>query len=407
MTQLTRSLGVGRSTGIGVAAMLGAGVFFVWAPAYKLAGDWLIISLVIAAAVATVNALVTTQLAISVPRSGGIYAFGRHYRGPFTGFVAGWMFLTGKTASGAAVALIASSYLWPDESRWLAAAFLVAGTVITVSGIRQTAWLSIVVAVVVSIGLMIVVVVSFFTTQVPQVVNGPTPEPLSVLHAAALMFFAFAGYARMATLAEEVVKPRQTLPRAIGLALGFVVALYALVGWAVSRVLPSYLGDFDTPLRVLAPGGLSPLLTVLVILACAGSLLAILAGLSRTVLQMGREGDMPRILGTISAKTGGPVVAEVTVGMLAVVAVLTLDVTALVALSGAGVLTYYAVGHWSALAQPRDQRIVWPIIPVVGLILCGVLVIVLPWQSLAVAAASLAIGSGWFLVSWNQRRRRT
>ena len=406
MTQLARSLGVVRSVGIGVAAMLGAGVFFVWAPAYELAGSWLMVSLGIAAVIATLNALVTTQLAVNVPRSGGIYAFGRHYRGPLTGFIAGWMFLTGKTASVAAIALIAASYLWPEGARLLAAGLLIAGTVVTVSGIRQTAWLSLTIAAIVTVGLVSLVGFSLTTTApVPIPVAASQPAPLSVVTAAALMFFAFAGYARMATLAEEVVDPRRTLPRAIGVALAIVLALYAFVGWGVSRVLPGYSGEFDTPLRALAPGGLSALVTALAVVACVGSLLAILAGLSRTALQMGREGDLPRILGTVSDKTGGPLVADITVGVLAVVAVLTLDVTGLVAVSGAGVLTYYAIGHWSALAQRREERLVWPIVPAVGLLMCAVLVLTLPGQSLLVAAISLLVGAVWFAVAERTRRQ--
>ena len=405
MTQLARSLGVVRSTGIGVASVLGAGVFFVWAPAYELAGSWLLVSLAIAALIAALNALVTTQLAINVPRSGGIYAFGRYCRGPLTGFIAGWMFLTGKTASVAAIALIASSYLWPEGARWLAAGLLVAGTLVTVSGIRQTAWLSLTIAAVVATGLVIIVGVSVGNqSAVPAPGESLAPEPMSVVTAAALMFFAFAGYARMATLAEEVIEPRKTLPKAIGSALAIVLAVYAVVGWAVLRVLPEYSGEFDTPLRVLAAGSLSPVVTVLAVMACVGSLLAILAGLSRTALQMGREGDLPKILGTVSEKTGGPVVAEVAVGVLSIIAVLTLDVTGLVALSGAGVLTYYAIGHWSALAQKPEERLVWPAIPVVGLILCGALVVSLPWASLAVAGVSLAGGIVWFAIAERHRR---
>jgi basic amino acid/polyamine antiporter, APA family len=408
MTQLTRSLGVVRSTGIGVAAMLGAGVFFVWAPAYQLAGSWLLVSLGIAGVIAAVNAIVTTQLAVNAPRSGGIYTFGRHYRGPFTGFVAGWMFVTGKTASVGAIALIAASYVWPEGARGLAAGLLVAGTLVTASGIRQTAWLSLIIAAIVTVGLVAVVGFSLWSTPaIPAPVAATAEGPVSVLTAAALMFFVFAGYARMATLAEEVVEPRRTLPRAIGLALAIVLALYACVGWGVSRVLPGYSGEFDTPLRVLAPGDMSTVVTVLAVVACVGSLLAILAGLSRTALQMGREGDLPRILGTVSDKTGSPIVADITVGVLAVIAVLTLDVTGLVAVSGSGVLTYYAIGHWCALKQTREERLVWPVVPVVGLVMCAVLVVTLPWQSLLIAAISLGVGVLWFGVAQWHRGRRT
>jgi basic amino acid/polyamine antiporter, APA family len=406
MGELQRRLGVVGSTGVGVAAMLGAGVFFVWAPAWSLAGPWLLLSLAIAAAVATINALVTTQLAVQVPQSGGIYAFGRHYRGPFTGFVAGWMFLTGKTASVAAVSLIAASYVFPGHAKATAVGLLVVGTLATVSGIRSTAGVSIAVSVVVATGLVVVVVSAFSrgteSVQVPD--SELLTTPLGVVTAAGLMFFAFAGYARMATLAEEVVNPVKTLPRAIGLALGIVVALYALVGWTVSLVLPGYTGEFDTPLRALAPGALSPLVTVLAVVACVGSMLAILAGLSRTALQMGRNGDLPRRVGAVSTTKGGPVVAEVLVGVLAVATVLFLDATALVALSGVGVLTYYAIGHWSALSQRPDERLVPVFVPVVGGVACIGLVFSLPWQSLALATASFLVGTVWFLVAHPSRR---
>ena len=76
----------------GMAAILGAGIFAVIAPAAGIAGPALLISLVIAALVAFCNALSSTQLAAVFPRSGGTYEFGRHMLGPWAGYLAGWMF---------------------------------------------------------------------------------------------------------------------------------------------------------------------------------------------------------------------------------------------------------------------------------------------------------------------------
>jgi APA family basic amino acid/polyamine antiporter len=406
MVALSRTLGVVRSTGIGVAAMVGAGVFFVWAPAFDYAGSWLMVSLLIAALVATLNALVTTQLAINVPQSGGIYAFGRHYRGPFTGFVAGWMFLTGKTASVAAIALIAGSYLWPDAPRWVAMAIVALGTLTIVSGIRLTATVSLVIATVVVTGIVGLILVATFSGTTPPASMPPADQtsPLGVLTAAGLIFFAFAGYARMATLAEEVVEPRVTLPRAIGWALGLVLTLYALTGWSVLGVLESGAAIVDTPLRVIAPEGWSVAVSSLAVIACVGSLISILAGLSRTALQMGREGDLPGLLARVSPRTGGPWVAELGVGVVAMVAVAVLDITGLVAVSGAGVLTYYAIGHWSALKLTRTERLVPPIVPVIGFVLCVALVVTLPWQSVAFATASFVVGVVWFVIAHRSGR---
>lgn len=404
MAQLVRSLGVVRSVGIGVASMLGAGVFFVWGPAFALAGSWLLLALAIAAMVATLNALVTTQLAIAHPSSGGIYAFGRHYRGPLTGFIAGWMFLVGKTASVAAIALVAASYLWPDNPRPVAVGLLLAGTSLIASGIRSSATVSLVLAGLVVAGLVTLVIFPSLGDPVPA--PGSLPDnPIDVLTAAGLIFFAFAGYARMATLGEEVVSPRRTLPRAIGWALGIVLVLYGLIGWVMLGVLPGSGEGKDTPLRLVVSEEGSTALTVLVVLACIGSLVAVLAGLSRTAFALGRNDDLPKVLAYVSPRTGGPLVAELAIGVLAVVAVVLLDVTSLVALSGAGVLTYYAIGHWSALKQQRSERIVPAIVPAIGGVLCVILVVALPWQSVAVAAGSAAIGIGLFgLRRWRARR---
>lgn len=401
MQSLERRLGVVGSMAIGIAAMLGAGVFFVWKPAFDLAGEWLLLSLGIAALVATLNGLVTTQLAINHPVSGGIYSFGRHYRGPLVGFMAGWFFLTGKTGSAAAIALIAATYLVPDYAGVVAAALIAVFTGIVIAGIRATATVSLLIAAVVLSGLVALSTPAIAERGIDLTMS--TTPGLGVLTAAGLMFFAFAGYARMATLGEEVKDPRRTLPRAIVGALVVVLALYALVALAV---IPRFAdsGAPEAPLTVLTTGLAPGLLTALAVLACGGSLLAILAGLSRTGLQMARHRDIPGALARISPRTGGPLVAEVSVGLVAIVLVLLTDPLWLVGLSSTGVLAYYAIGHYSALAQPATERFLPAVVPVIGLVLCVVLVATLPPLSLLAGLVWAAAGIVWFVIA---RRGRT
>ena len=401
MQSLERRLGVVGSMAIGIAAMLGAGVFFVWKPAFDLAGEWLLLSLGIAALVATLNGLVTTQLAINHPVSGGIYSFGRHYRGPLVGFMAGWFFLTGKTGSAAAIALIAATYLVPDYAGVVAAALIAVFTGIVIAGIRATATVSLLIAAVVLSGLVALSTPAIAERGINLTMS--TTPGLGVLTAAGLMFFAFAGYARMATLGEEVKDPRRTLPRAIVGALVVVLALYALVALAV---IPRFAdsGAPEAPLTVLTTGLAPGLLTALAVLACGGSLLAILAGLSRTGLQMARHRDIPGALARISPRTGGPLVAEVSVGLVAIVLVLLTDPLWLVGLSSTGVLAYYAIGHYSALAQPATERFLPAVVPVSGLVLCVVLVATLPPLSLLAGLVWAAAGIVWFVIA---RRGRT
>lgn len=401
MQSLERRLGVVGSMAIGIAAMLGAGVFFVWKPAFDLAGEWLLLSLGIAALVATLNGLVTTQLAINHPVSGGIYSFGRHYRGPLVGFMAGWFFLTGKTGSAAAIALIAATYLVPDYAGVVAAALIAVFTGIVIAGIRATATVSLLIAAVVLSGLVALSTPAIAERGINLTMS--TTPGLGVLTAAGLMFFAFAGYARMATLGEEVKDPRRTLPRAIVGALVVVLALYALVALAV---IPRFAdsGAPEAPLTVLTTGLAPGLLTALAVLACGGSLLAILAGLSRTGLQMARHRDIPGALARISPRTGGPLVAEVSVGLVAIALVLLTDPLWLVGLSSTGVLAYYAIGHYSALAQPATERFLPAVVPVIGLVLCVVLVATLPPLSLLAGLVWAAAGIVWFVIA---RRGRT
>lgn len=390
---------------IGIAAMLGAGVFYVWAPAVALAGSWVLVSLLIAAVVATLNALVTAQLAIQLPVSGGIYSYANHYRGPYAGFLAGWLFVTGKTGSAAAIAFIAASYLDAGNARLIAVGFVVALSAIIVSGIRLAAGVSMAIAGVVIVGLMwLALPRTLFAEPLPAF--DPDPSIVGIVGAAGLIFFAFAGYARMATLGEEVTNPTKTIPRAIIGALWVVLVVYLVVALAATPILLAAPSSLDAPLTALAGTGNEWLVSALAVAASLGSLLAILAGLSRTSLAMGRRKDLPSLLSRVSPRTGGPIVAEVTVAGLAIVLILVTDPLWLVGLSSAGVLTYYAIGHVSALAQPRSETYLPRVVPVMGLLLCALLVFTLPIASVIAAAVSAALGTIWFLVNPARRAER-
>ncbi|PND51791.1 APC family permease, partial [Rhodococcus sp. ENV425] len=231
-TPLQRRLGTGDAVAIGLGAMIGAGVFSAFAPAAAAAGAGLLVGLAVAAVVAYCNATSSAQLAAQYPTSGGTYVYGRERLGPWWGFVAGWGFVIGKTASCAAMALTFAAYAVPEPwRRPVAVAAVLALTAVNYRGITRTARLARIIVALVLVALAVAVTASW---------AGPGAQPADpfgpvgggaygVLQAAGLLFFAFAGYARIATLGEEVREPRRTIPRAIVGALGFVVLLYAVV----------------------------------------------------------------------------------------------------------------------------------------------------------------------------------
>ncbi|MBB5633702.1 APA family basic amino acid/polyamine antiporter [Cryobacterium mesophilum] len=395
MTTLQRRLGTGGAVVIGLASMMGAGVFFVWAPAAQAAGSGLIVGLVIAGLVATLNALSSAQLAMVHPVSGGTYAYARATVGPWTGFAAGWLFLAGKTASVGAIALVAGGYLWPEYARAVAIAAVVVFAVINMTGIRSTAAVSTVIVAIVFVGLgaMVVAALGKFPATPPiGVFNGGV---FGILQSAGLLFFCFAGYARMATLGEEVREPNRTIPRAILAALAIVLVVYAFVGALCLLVLgPDALAASVAPLADLV-GAASPLGAVVRVvagIACLGSLVGILAGLSRTSLAMARERDLPPALAFISGRTHAPMIAEATFAVLAIVGILVLDPARLVGFSSCAVLVYYGIAHLSAFRQPVGERWLPRVVQVVGMAGCLLLAVTLPWQAVVYAAGVLAIG---------------
>lgn len=410
-TTLARSLTTTDAVMVGLGAMLGAGVFAAVGPAAAAAGPWLLLGLALAAIVAYCNATSSAQLAALHPESGGTYVYARHRLGAYPGFLAGWSFVVGKSASLAAMALTFGSYVAADLARPLAVLAVVVLTAVNVAGVQRTARLTRVLVTVVLLTLVVVVVAALSTAaggagvvadSAPTVVG---VGPLDVLRAAGLLFFAFAGYARIATLGEEVVDPATTIPRAIPRALGIVVATYVLVmGTALLAVGADVLASAPAPLAaVVAAGplaGVAPLVRVGAAVAAAGVLLSLLAGVSRTGLAMARRRELPGQLDAVHPRFRTPYRAELLVGALVCAVVLVADLRGAIGFSSLGVLTYYALANASAWTlSPEERR--WPRwLSGLGIVGCVVLALSLPGVAVLGGVALLAVGSlVWWLTS--------
>lgn len=370
---------------IGLGAMLGAGVFVSFGPAAAAAGTALPGALALAAAVAWANADSSARLAARLPTSGGAYAYGRARLSPGWGALAGWAFLVGKTISAGAIAGAVGAYAWPEHARPVAALVVVALTALACAGVQRGVAVTRVLVVVVLLTLAAVVVATLTSrgASAPFTADGTEASPVvATLRGAGILFFAFAGYARIATLGEEVRDPARTLPRAIGVALALVLLTYTAVGWAVLRSLGlSGLADSQRPVAdALAAAGHpgAPVGAVVVVAAVAalGSGLGVLLGLSRTTMAMARDGVLPRGLARLDGAPGAerPVRAQLVVGVGVAAGVLLLDLDRAIALSSAAVLVYYAVAHLAALTLPGRRR---RLVPLAGLVGCATIAVAL------------------------------
>ena len=398
--ELERRLGVFDAVVIGLGSMIGAGIFAALAPAARAAGSGLLVGLAIAAVVAYCNATSSARLAARYPQSGGTYVYGRERLGEFWGYLAGWGFVVGKTASCAAMALTVGSYVWPEQAHAVAVAAVVALTAVDYMGVQKAAWLTRVIVAVVLAVLAAVVIVCLTSAHASagRLDIGSDASAGGVLQAAGLLFFAFAGYARIATLGEEVRDPARTIPRAIPLALGITLVVYVAVAVSVLVVLgPSGLARESAPLaeavRQAGMPGLAPVVRVGAAVAALGSLLALILGVSRTTLAMSRDRHLPHVLSAVHPRFKVPHRAELLVGAVVAVLAATTDVRGAIGFSSFGVLAYYAVANAAAWTLTEQENRPPRLVPAVGLAGCLVLAFTLPASSVAWGAAVLLLGA--------------
>ncbi len=391
---LQRRLGTTDAVVIGLGSMVGAGIFAALAPAARAAGSGLLLGLAVAAVVAYCNATSSARLAALYPQSGGTYVYGRERLGEFWGYTAGWSFIVGKTASCAAMALTVGTYAWPQWAHAVAVAAVVALTAVNYAGIQKSALLTriIVAGVLAVLAAVVVIIVGSGATDLARLQIGDDVGAGGVLQAAGLLFFAFAGYARIATLGEEVRDPARTIPRAIPIALGIALVIYAVVAVAVLSVLGSSgLAAAPAPLAdaVAAAGApqWQPLVRAGAAVAALGSLLALILGVSRTTLAMARDRHLPSVLSAVHPRFNVPHRAEIVVGIVVAILAATVDLRGAIGFSSFAVLLYYAIANASAWTLGAR------LIPAVGLAGCLLLAFSLPMASVLTGIAVVAVGA--------------
>ena len=384
--------------------MIGAGIFVALTPAAAAAGSGLLIGLAIAAVVAYCNATSSARLAALYPQSGGTYVYGRERLGEFWGYTAGWSFVVGKTASCAAMALTVGYYVWPDWAHAIAVSAVVALTAVNYAGVQKSALLTrVIVALVLAVlAAVVVVILGFGAVDGSRLALGDDVTIGGVLQAAGLLFFAFAGYARIATLGEEVRDPARTIPRAIPIALGITLVVYAVVAIAVLSELGSTaLASASAPLAeaVNAAGfaGLEPIVRAGAAVAALGSLLSLILGVSRTTLAMARDHHLPHALAAVHPRFKSPHRAEVAVGVIVAAVAAVVDVRGAIGFSSFAVLLYYAIANAAAWTlEPegrRHQALRRKSIPFIGLVGCLLLAFLLPVSSVLIGAGVVFIGA--------------
>lgn len=425
---LKRVIGVPGAVLMGLGSILGTGIFVSIGIAAEVTGPSVILAVVAAAFVATFNGLSSAQLAANHPVSGGTYEYGYRYLNPTLGFTAGWMFLCAKSASAATAALGFSGYVLARSGQSelthkvaLALFGVFVLTAVVAGGINRSNRANTII-----VSLTLLALAGFVGFGLPSAVagasshldtffsdNGEGSGASGFLHATALMFVAYTGYGRIATLGEEVHDPRTSIPRAIIVTLVSTAAIYALVAFvAVASAGASGLAEATkqaaAPLEIIARGfripGIAWLVTLGAVTAMLGVLLNLVLGLSRVVLAMARRGDMPTVFARVDEKRASPVAAVLLVGGIIAGLVTIGSVKTTWSFSAFTVLVYYALTNLAALQLPPDARLYPRWIPAAGLLCCLGLAF---WVEPSIWAAGLgliAAGLVWHRFALHSRR---
>ena len=421
---LARVVGLWGAVWMGLGSILGTGVFVSLGIATGVVGSGVVLAVALAALVATANGLSSAQLAAAHPVSGGTYEYGHRLVHPVAGFTAGWMFLAAKSASAATAALGCAGYLLhtlglPDTAGVrvvVGLGIVLVLTALIAGGLRRSNHVNITI-----VTLTLVALASFVVFGWLDVADGGSAlawpavadalnSPATLLQATALLFVAYTGYGRIATLGEEVRRPDRTIPRAIIVTLTLSMLLYVSVAaTAIAVVGPEVFAastrEAAAPLEVVARSFEQRWVAILVavgaVTAMAGVLLNLLLGLSRVLLAMARRREMPSALDRVSERTSSPTRAVWTIGALIGALVLLGDIRTTWSFSAFTVLVYYGLTNLAALRLPPEARRFPRWIAVSGLIACfglaffvevavwlagiGLIVVGLVWRNRALA----------------------
>jgi basic amino acid/polyamine antiporter, APA family len=402
--ELKRDLRLADAVGVGLGAIIGAGLFVVTGVAAGVAGPAFLVGLLIAGAVATLNALSSAQLAATYPQSGGTYEYGYRLLHPWLGFAAGWMFLASKLAAGGTVALGFAGYLvalvpgLPERPVAVAAILLLSA--VNYFGVRKGGRLN---TAIVAVTLLVLL---YFVIAGLSAFDSANLQPFApagwrgVLQSSALLFFAYTGYARLATLGEEVHEPKKTIPKAIMLALGIAALFYIAVALvAVGGVGARAMAETSSPLeraaQAFALPGVSTAVALGATTAMLGVLLSQILGISRMIFAMARGGDLPAVLDHVHERHGIPDRGIfVTAFFLLLVALFgTLEI--IVAAATFTILLYYSIANLAALRMAPEDKLFSGWVPVLGFISCLGLALTLQPAIIASGLGLLLVGFGW------------
>jgi len=403
---LKREIGLFDATALGIGAIIGSGIFIVTGIVAGVAGPAMIFSVIIAGVIAVFSAMSVAELGACMPEEGGTYAYAQKLISPFAGFIAGWIWIFSNIFVGAAVSLGFAHYfvtLFPAVPlKIIAVIICLIFIIINYLGLKESVLFN---NILVTLKVLILLFFVAFGLGFFQPGNFTPFAPegsMGILSGAALIFFAYTGFARVTIMAEEVRDPEKTIPRSIYLALGISTVIYLLVsivsiGLAGTPALAQSGSPLADAIGSTGSSGAVLVISLGAMIATASVLLTTIMGISRIVYSMARGQDLPPLFSRIHPRFSTPHYAIAITGACMIAALLLADLALVVAVSTFAMLLYYLIANIAALRLPLEYRRYPPWVPIIGTLSCIGLIVFLSPASWIIGCIGLVIGGTWFL----------
>ena len=400
-------------TAIGIGCIIGVGIFVLpGVEAAKHAGPGIILSFAVAAAACACSALCYAELAAMLPVSGSAYTYGYACLGEIFAWIIGWDLVLEYMVGASLVAIGWSAYLvnllkgmglelpaaltappfaeHPGLLDLPAALIVLAISYLLVRGIKESSRVNLTVVVIkVSVILVFIVLTAWYVHPANWVPFAPFGWK-GIMTAAAIVFLAYIGFDAVSTTAEEARNPQRDLP--IGIIASLVVAtlLYMAVAAIMTGIVPyKELGVADPialVLNVLHMRWASALISVGALAGITSVLLVLLMGQPRILFAMSRDGLLPEALSKVHARFQTPYVTTWITGCIVAVSAALTPINVVAELCSIGTLFAFIIvcAGVIVLRFTRPDMVrpfrapLTPVLPALGILLCGYLMLSLP-----------------------------
>ena len=438
--ELKRTMGRSALLYFSVGSIIGSGIFVILGVAIPKAGPAVMLSFILAAVAALFSALSYAELASTIPASGSSYSYAYVTLGEIVAWAVGWMLMLEYGVAVAAVAVGWGEYLNEFLGAFgvtIPAAFasppgdggvfnipaivvVFACMLLLIRGASESAKVN-AIMVLLKIGILL-----FFCAVAFTAFDGNNLEPflplgiLGVTAAAGQVFFSYIGFDAASTAGEEAKNPKRDLPFAIIGSLVVVTVLYLLVALAALGAQPweSFEGQGSeavlSSVANKAVGGTwaGTLIAVGAIISIFSVVLVTLYGQTRILFAMGRDGLLPKAFTRVSPRTQTPVFNTVIVCVIIAIPAAFVSLGQLAEATSIGTLGAFAVVNVGVIVLRRKRpdlprgftTPLFPLMPILGLILIVVIVAGLDPVTWLVFALWMAVG---FTVYFAYSRRHS